>query len=234
MVPAASVYWMLLNSAPPNSMSGILTLVFDDGYSHILEDVVPILDHYGIPGVFAIPLDESAVQTTEGQPTTPWQEWLPLAERGHEIAAHGIRHTDLTTLDDERLSQELREPIAKLKAATLVYPGGAYNDRVVGAAADLYQAARTVQSGFEQLTPIDPYRLHTTNYSRRNWSLTKANLRAWWAVKTNRWLIETFHIVSDNREGLHTVPLTEFKRHVDFIMRHSITVKTIHAVTTSK
>lgn len=210
-------------------MSGILTLVFDDGYTHIYEDVVPLLDKNDLPGVFAIPLERQAVAASESLATTTWQAWLPLAARGHEVAAHGISHVDLTTFNDNELHRELREPQEKLQATTLVYPGGSYNDRVVTAAKEIYQAARTVHTGFEQLPPRDPFTLHTINYSQRNWSLYKANLRVWWAKLTNKWLIETYHVVSDESQATHYVPLAEFKRHLAFVKRSGISVKTIRA-----
>lgn len=200
-------------------MTGFISLVFDDGYEHILNEIVPTLDRLNLPGVFAIPLQEA------------WTKWLPLRRRGHEIAAHSVSHVDLTHLTGESLDRELREPQIRLNATTLIYPGGAVNDSICAQAAIYYHAARTVSRGLETIPPRDPLRLKTFNWSQRNWSLWKANLLALYAVVTGRWLIETFHAISDAPQSpLHTVPRREFIRHISFLKRLGLPVKTIKAV----
>lgn len=212
-------------------MPATLTLVFDDGYQHIFDTVLPELNRRHLSGVFAVPLDGKAVAASEHLPTTPWESWL-LHAHGHEIAAHSSSHRDLTTLSDDELIRELAEPATKLGATTLIYPGGAYDARVIAAARQHYTAARTVRYGFATIPPHDWYQLQTVNYTRSNWSLLRANARVLWAILTNRWLIETYHIVSDTiTDGQHSVSLSDFKRHLDFIARVPIAVKTIKQVT---
>lgn len=210
---------------------GTISFVFDDGYTDVFTRVVPVLDRYHLPGVFAIPLMIESL-AAENVALTPWQQWLPLFDRGHEIAAHSRRHVDLTTLSVTELAVELDEPLQRLQATTLVYPGGAVNDVVREAAQSRYRAARTVQRGFEHLPSRDPWQLRTINWSRRNWSLPKANLFALWACVRNLWLIETFHQVTDRPTSLvHTVPLSEFTRHLAFVSRLPLVAKTIREVT---
>ncbi len=218
-------------------MRGVITFVFDDGYEAVFKHVVPLLNERKLPGVFAIPLETDELVKTTGQRFVPWQQWLPLREGGHEIAAHGITHSDLTTLSSEQLQQELQRPAEALGATTLVYPGGAHDERVAKAVQTQYQAARTVQHGFESLSPQHPWQLKTIDYTQRNWSLLKANLRVAWAWLTNSWLIETYHLVYPTLDGVdspestlhHSVPFAEFARHVAFIQKMPIAVKTIHA-----
>lgn len=202
-------------------MRGLVTLVFDDGYEAIFQHVVPLLNQLKMPGVFAIPLNAPY----------PWQRWLTIRERGHEIAGHSMTHRDFTTLTPEELERELLEPAQQLGAKTLVYPGGAHNDEVIRAARNYYTAARTVRRGFESLPPSDPFRLKTINWSKRNFSLTKANLFVFWAWLSNTWLIETYHQIDDHqRDMLHTVSMRDFSEHVKFIKRLPIAVKTIYDV----
>ena len=176
---------------------GTITLVFDDGYQAVYDDVVPLLEGAQLPGVFAIPLTAPAGKATP--PTASAAAWRPLADRGHELAAHSVSHTDLTQLADHELDRELREPAETLGATTLVYPGGAFDDRVVRTAKRYYEAARTTTWGFETVPPHDSMRLKTVNYSKRNWSLLKANARVLWAWLTGAWLIETFGTPSFRR-----------------------------------
>lgn len=199
------------------SKRGIVTLVFDDGYREILENIVPKLKARQLHGVFAIVLDDKAIRDQEALPIATADEWLPLANQGHEIAAHTVTHRNLTSLSDEELDFELREPRAKLSAHTLVYPGGGFDDRVIAVVQKYYQAARTVRRGFEQLPPLDPWRLKTMNYSRRNFSLFKANLFAAWAYLNNLWLIETYHMVGLSTDKTHDVSGSDFERHLDWL-----------------
>lgn len=202
------------------SNRGTISLVFDDGYEVIYRHVVPLLNELKIPATFAVPLDPEAVVRTEDRPCVPWEAWQELEKSGHELAAHGVTHQSFKVLDPVTLDEELRLPAQTLRASTLVYPGGGYNPDVKKAAATYYQAARTTEPGFESLPPQDPMALKTINYTRNNFSVLKANARALWAYATNRWLIETYHLVDDaERSRVHSVGLTEFTKHLRFIAR---------------
>jgi len=210
---------------------GIVTLVFDDGYESIFNTVVPVLDKYSLPGVFAVSLDGEKISATEKRPVTSWTEWLSIKNRGHEIASHAVTHANLTKLSTSELTEELKESRDKLSADTIVYPGGAYNDQVLAEAKKHYQAGRTVKRGFENVVPADPMQLKTFNFSRRNFSLLKVNLLAIWAWLTNSWLIETYHLVDDNDSNvMHNVPLKDFASHVRLLSRLPIHVRTIKDV----
>ena len=218
---------------------GVITFVFDDGYERVYKNVLPILNKHNMPGVFALPLDGSAVEKSERarenpfQPIRPWQEWLAIQHEGHEIASHSNTHPDLTTLTEHELNSEIAYPAQTLNATTFVYPGGGHNDTVVEATKAHYAAARTVLRGFETLPPKNPWRLKTFNFSRNNFTLLKANMFAVWAYLTNSWLIETYHMIHDDTsEMVHTVKTNDFKKHVAFIARLPIAVKTIKDITT--
>ena len=207
---------------------GAVTFVFDDGYEHIFRDIVPLLDGHQFPAVFAVPLHGNIVEQTENYPTTSWQDWKQLVQKRHEIAAHSITHRNLTSLTDAELVAELLEPAAALQATTLIYPGGAWDARVRELAAHHYQAARTVEHGFETLPPGNRYQLKTYNFTKKNFSVWKANLLVLWAWITGRWLIETYHIVTDEpTTALHAVSKKDFARHLAFVKRLPISVRTI-------
>lgn len=205
---------------------GAVTIIFDDGYTKVFETVVPLLTRYRIPGVFAVPLDNMAIERTEQRPVTAWSDWKTIEVSGHEIAAHSVSHRDLTGLDDTELDIELREPEHALGATTIVYPGGAHDERVVAAAQKHYRAGRTVVKGFEDMDPVDPLRLKSYNFTQKNFSVWKANALVAWAYLTNRWLIETYHMV-DDPDLVHSVPLAQFQKHLDFIKHLPIATQTI-------
>ncbi len=210
---------------------GTVTFVFDDGYMAVWQNIVPLLQKTQVPGVFAICIDGENIESTEDLSVQSWSEWLTLKDSGHEIAAHTLTHCNLTEISDQALDRELREPHERLGATTVVYPGGSNNERVRQAARYYYQAGRTVNSGFETVPPKNAFELKSFNYSRRNWSLAKANARVVWAMLANSWIIETYHMLSDSEVNLmHHVPLREFKRHLSFINNLPVSVKTIQDV----
>lgn len=210
---------------------GCVSLVFDDGYTHIFENIVPLLQKNKLPATFAIPLNHASLHAGTGPPFTDWQEWLKVSSSTIEIAAHAVHHTDLTRLPPDQLETELREPAEKLAATTLVYPGGAVNDTVETIAKKYYQVGRTTRRGFETLPPHNPMRLHTFNFTRDNFSPLKANMLALWAHLTNSWLIETYHIVTDEPTELkHAVRQADVVHHLKFLTHLPIAVRTIRDV----
>lgn len=209
---------------------GVISLVFDDGYRHILNEVVPLLQRYRLPAVFALALNGENIAASEGMPVAPWTAWLPLKELGCELAAHSVSHADLTTLSPSQLDHELAAPAAALSATTLVYPGGAYNEAVRRAAAKYYSAARTCDHGLEHTRPRDPLALKTVNFTRRNFSVLRANLWALSACGANRWLIETYHHVAERELPTpYYIKLADFEQHLKFITRLPVQVTTIYA-----
>lgn len=207
---------------------GLVSLVFDDGYTSVFSNIVPLLEKYALPGVFAIALDGNRIAETENRPVTPLTDWLALASRGHEIAAHSVTHRNLTTLSTAELEIELDQPVTQLHATTLVYPGGAFDAQVKQMAALHYQAARTTRKGFSTLPPIDRYALPTYNFTKDNFSAWQANLLASWAWLTDSWLLETYHLVGDPDPAMvHNVPLADFEQHLKFLSWLPVRVDTI-------
>lgn len=210
---------------------GIITFTFDDGYQKVFGTVPALLEKYGMRGVFAVAINHAEIERTEKRPVTPWPEWVNLKSRGHELAAHSVNHVNLTKLNPEDLEKELREPQEKLAATTLVYPGGAFDKKVSEAAKKYYSAVRTVKKGFEKISPQNPMQLRSYNWTRSNFSVTKANLLALWAWATNSWLIETFHMIDDNEtELIHSLKLSALDKHLKFVSRLPVHVKTISQV----
>lgn len=213
---------------------GCLSFVFDDGYSSVFVDIVPMLQRYGFPAVFAVPIQKEALEQESGLPVTPWQEWRALSAQGFEIAAHSLTHTNLARLSALQLTTELMQPQQLLEATTLVYPGGAYSNEVVSEAAKYYSAARTVEKGFEQLPPRDPMRLHTYNFTRNNFSVFRANALATLAWLRNMWLIETFHYVGEPGTAYtHAITQHQLHTHLSFVKKLPLAVRTIRQVITT-
>jgi len=210
---------------------GLITLVFDDGYQTVYDEVLPLLAFYNIHAVFAVPLQPKDSEIV-GEKIAPVQDWIIAAKKyGHEIAAHGITHTSLTSLSHDELTGELNTPAHQLEATTIVYPGGAHNDHVVASAKQFYTAGRTVLHGLETIPPKNTMRLQTINFTKRNFSVLRANIHALRAWGQNKWLIETYHMVSKNVSPLtHSVLIDELDAHLDFITSLPVRIATIRDI----
>ncbi len=217
------------------SKRGAITFVFDDGYAKVHKNVLPLLKKMNMPAVFAVTIDQSRLERVEKREIVDWITWKRASGAGHEIAAHGITHRDLTSLPADQLTHELAEPARLLGATTIVYPGGAHNDEVAAQAKMFYRAGRTVKKGFEHLPPKDNMRLRSYNFTRHNFSVWKANFLVLWAWLAGRWLIETYHYVDEEDVGLtHTVRTSQLESHLKFIKMIKIPVKTISSIVRSE
>lgn len=206
---------------------GIISFVFDDGYTEIMSEVLPVLEKYGIKATIAVPVETENITRSENATVAPLPMWKEYCEqKGHELAAHGTNHLPLPTLSEEQMRQELAESKEKTGANILIYPGGAFNNSVKKVAAEYFSAARTTKRGFETIPPKDKFELFTFNASQKNFSVWKWNIWALWAVLTNRWLIETYHHVNRS-DKMHSVALADFEAHVKFISRLPVRVATL-------
>jgi peptidoglycan/xylan/chitin deacetylase (PgdA/CDA1 family) len=110
--------------------------------------------------------DASGVRIPERRCFLDWSEVREMAKGGVDFASHTSSHAILTTLDDEALQRELRQPLDVLArelhsfAPMLAYPNGDHADGIVDAARRAgYTAAVTTQPGIESGVPADRMRL---------------------------------------------------------------------------
>lgn len=210
---------------------GVVTLVFDDGYQEVFDLVLPLLRRYDIKATFAIPVETEQLARTEGAAIAPLEAWRNVClHEGHELAAHGVTHRPLTALGDAELERELEAARAATGATTLVYPGGAVDDRVKRFAARAFRAGRTTAWGTESLPPSDPYALHTLNATHKNFRWWKFRPREFQSALTGRWTIETFHRVTRHPRRPHDVSLHDFSKHLAWLSHLPLRIATIRDV----
>lgn len=121
-----------------------LSLTFDDGYVDHFTVAVPILNSFGFKATFFI--------TTNFISNSRWSEVAGAYNDGHEIASHGLSHTNLTQMSAGDLSKELVDSktvleanIPGLKVDTIAWPYGGKNDQVINGAINAdYIGARSV------------------------------------------------------------------------------------------
>lgn len=124
-----------------------VAVCFDDGYAHLTHYLPPLMDKYGIEPTIFVPTgylgkpnnwDYSHIFRTERH--LSGEEIRQLADRGVSFGSHGHSHCDLTALSAERVRSELAdskrilEDILGREIATISYPFGRFNQRVMEAA----------------------------------------------------------------------------------------------------
>lgn len=135
--------------------AGMVALTFDDGFSDNLTLLAPLLaDLHAKATVFVI-----AGWLGRIHPEAPWARIMTAGEvadlhaRGVEIGAHGMTHTDLTSLGYEGALAELSDSKAQLEAVTgapvtvAAYPFGQADEDVARACRDAGFAAACRTTG---------------------------------------------------------------------------------------
>jgi peptidoglycan/xylan/chitin deacetylase (PgdA/CDA1 family) len=136
--------------APPADR---FALTFDDGYRDFSRTALPLLEARSLPVTLFAVVTEERERLAGGTeaPLLELGELRELAQRGVELGAHGVAHTDLTALDDDALERELalgRQRLAELAGApveALAYPFGRFDERVRRAAARHFRFGVTTQ-----------------------------------------------------------------------------------------
>ena len=130
-------------------------ICFDDGHKSVFEFAYPIIKKYGLTAtVFAASgiIGKEKIEdfySTKNMMTA--DNLRELSQNGWEIGSHGVRHLDLTLLDDEALAWELLNSKKELQNAifgrdkadraengdkaclvcTISFPYGGWNERVI-------------------------------------------------------------------------------------------------------
>jgi len=157
-----------------NLPEGSFLLTFDDGFLGVYEYAAPVLHDLSWPATVFLVSQLIGARDEWCKNENPNGATYPLLESGQietmrgmgfTFHSHTRLHPDLTTLSDDRLSEELtgsRQDLENLlseQVAYLAYPYGRYDERVVNAArAAGYQAAFSTQPGFNR-RGLDPYRI---------------------------------------------------------------------------
>lgn len=115
-----------------SSLSETISFSFDDGGSSFYHVIAPVLEQYGLKGLFFI---STALIGTPGFMTR--EEVLELRKRGHIIGSHSHTHRHFYELNRQDTAEEWRQSIAILqellqeKVEYASIPNGDISDRVV-------------------------------------------------------------------------------------------------------
>ncbi|MGF1615780.1 MAG: polysaccharide deacetylase family protein [Gammaproteobacteria bacterium] len=114
----------------PQGKRKALVLSYDDGSEHDRR-LVALLNEYGLRATFH--LNSGVLDSVHHIASRE----LPTLYRGHEVAAHGVNHLDLTTLSNEAIDREVGDDQKALEDRVgapvrgFAYPFGAHDERTI-------------------------------------------------------------------------------------------------------
>jgi peptidoglycan/xylan/chitin deacetylase (PgdA/CDA1 family) len=207
----------------------LLSLTFDDGLLCQFERAVPVLDTHGFPATFFL------VANSESIFEDPWAEakgytwhkisWSndnirflkKMAERGHEIASHTVKHERQPTnpVYEATESKRLIEVWMGMDVPSFCYPFydtlEAFREPVITAG---YQQARAgKQNSFYTVgDSLDPFAVDCRQIAQ-----TGEDVAAW--VRPGCWHVVTFHGIGTEQDGWEPVTELEFVRLMEDVAR---------------
>ena len=147
-----------------NDAKAALSFTFDDGTVDHFTQAAPMLEKHGLRGTFFIVINWIG----KGNHLT-WEQVKSLAERGHEIGNHSMRHWNLVTSSNNgdlvNLEKEIVDPIGIIKEkigvapVTFAFPLGARNLQVQAMVEQHHIASRGRNMGYDGTT----FNLEKTN-----------------------------------------------------------------------
>jgi len=179
----------------------IISLTFDDGWSSIYTNGLPLLKKYGFTSTQYI---ISGKLNTANYMTTAMVQ--AFQNHGDEIGSHTITHPDLAQLTPAQLSQELGGSQTALQqlfgadaAQDFASPYGSYNPAVLAGIQGLYRSHRSTDAGYNSKDNFNPYDIRVQNVDT---DTTPTQVAAWVAKakSDNTWLVLVFHQVSNSSD----------------------------------
>jgi len=185
-------FWAVIEGNPLADQAVLLT--FDDAYAAVDQIVTPILRRHGFSAVMFAPYEHLG---TSNSWDAGYKNLASLLIANHaqirsmrsgpwEIASHGLRHVDLTSLTMEQCRKELAESRERLSALVgeqvrdLAYPYGHQNEEVRRAAQSAgYRMAFTAgASPSSDRMALDRRPMHGTD-SRAVFRMKTARSASW-------------------------------------------------------
>ncbi len=172
-----------------------VSISFDDGWQSVHDLGLPLLKKHGFTSTHYV--NASTIETPNFMTAAALQE---MSKAGHEIAAHSYTHVDLTSVDADRLDEELRKSKEALTAAglnttNLAPPYGRFDSQVDWHASQYFNLMRGTDQGINTRQKIDPHDLkvfYVTDETTPK-DLAKALAET---TRVNGWLILVYHQIA--------------------------------------
>lgn len=153
-----------------------LAISFDDGYKDNYTYGFPVLKKYGFPATIFV-----VVNHIGKNGNLSWDEAMEMSKCGISIGSHGMSHSWLPDMNEERLKNEIAnskkilESKLNKEVSLYSYPGGGFNDKVKEIVKEAgYKGACATNPG-KRHPKYDPYALKRLRISK-----TSDNLFVFW------------------------------------------------------
>lgn len=223
--------------------SGMVSLVFDDGWYSVYENGLPILDAAGYKSTQYLISDMVGQEPSNGY--LGINEALAMQAGGHELGGHTATHGDLSLMasTSPQLFREvlgsrfsLIERLGAKPFDSMAYAYGKYNDDTKSLARQAgFLAARTVEEGFNTATS-DRFALKSLPVQRgglengqpvSETTLEEIQAAVDSALAEKTWLILTFHQIDDVPENVYGISAGTLQAIVDYLVFKEATVVTV-------
>jgi peptidoglycan/xylan/chitin deacetylase (PgdA/CDA1 family) len=170
VVPLGEVVAALAGRRPLPERTVVLT--FDDGFRDFYTTAVPVLRRLRLPATVFLP--SGYCGKSNDWPSQPcwvkrealldWKQVTELVQDGFKIGAHGINHSDLTTLSLEEAEQEISGSRAQIEEHTscsvefFAYPYGRWTPMLRALVLGNFRAACATAAGIVE-PDADPFAL---------------------------------------------------------------------------
>lgn len=204
----------------------LVSLTFDDGWVSAYTTVLPLLEWYEMPGTFYI------ISNVIGQKGyLSKEQLLALHEKGNEIGAHSIDHSNLANLLPSLVEAQLSKPkrlltnLIHVPVTDFAAPYGSVSPLVLQLLPKYYDSNRSSFIGYNTKIGFNRYGLlvqHINNKTSEE--EIKAQLK--FAAAHRYWLIYMYHQVDDSGLQWSTTP-EAFEKQLQAIQESKIPVVTI-------
>jgi peptidoglycan/xylan/chitin deacetylase (PgdA/CDA1 family) len=194
----------------------LISVSFDDGWEEVYTTAKPLLDEFNI-------------KTTQGIIAESFRSLLAgymdlgqvkhLANQGHEIASHSLRHCNLAQLSNSNLDYDIKASMLILNSEFkgvrgLAYPYGSYNEDVEAAAVKAYDYIRTTQTGLDSLL-MNRYRLRGITVTP-DMTFEDFKAKVDFAVENRLWINLIYHRIGDD-SGEYGISEQMLRRQLEYI-----------------
>ena len=212
---------------------GLVSITFDDSWANQYTNGLPLLQKYGLAATFYV-LSGELTSQPEYMNASQVQS---LHGAGHEIGSHTITHTDLTTVSQSQLVQEMSQSqitlqnIISAPVKNFAYPYGAYNTNTLNVGKQYYRSQRSVNRG---VNSKDNFDITTLRIQEVNSSISQAQVKSWIddAIAQKAWLILCYHEIANTAvtpdDAFYTVKPADLDAHLGYIKQTGVIVKTVN------
>lgn len=173
----------------------MVSISFDDGWQSVYDRAVPLLNRHGFRSTQYV--NASSIETPNFMTA---DEVRNMHDAGHEFAAHSYEHVDLTSIDADRLHEEMRKSEEALASAgldtdNLAPPYGRSDPQVDWYASKYFDIVRGTDRGINTRQNLQPHDLkvfYVTDETKPV-ELTEALAET---SRVNGWLIVVYHQIA--------------------------------------